>query len=55
MNEENISIVSAFFSRISQFFNEFSWQDIKEVSLSSITSFNENYENILKPALNETI
>ncbi|HHP5521251.1 TPA: hypothetical protein ACSCZJ_001482, partial [Campylobacter jejuni] len=25
MNEENISIVSAFFSRISQFFNEFSW------------------------------
>ncbi len=47
MNEENISIISAFFSRISQFFNEFSWQDIKEVSLSSITSFSENYENIL--------
>ncbi|HBD8861912.1 TPA: ABC transporter permease, partial [Campylobacter jejuni] len=55
MNEENISIISAFFSRISQFFNEFSWQDIKEVSLSSITSFSENYENILKPAFNETI
>ncbi|TEY15437.1 ABC transporter permease, partial [Campylobacter sp. CH185] len=28
---------------------------MKEVSLSSITSFSENYENILKPALNETI
>lgn len=49
------SLSSVLFSRISQFFNEFSWQDIKEVSLSSITSFNENYENILKPALNETI
>ncbi len=44
------SLFSAFFSRISQFFNEFSWQDIKEVSLSSI-QFHENYENILKPAL----
>lgn len=37
------------------FLMNFSWQDIKEVSLSSITSFSENYENILKPALNETI
>lgn len=44
-----------FFERISHFFTEFSWQAIKEVSLNSITSFGQNYENILKPALYETI
>ncbi len=55
MNEENISMLSAFFNRISQFFVNFSWKDVKEVSLNSITSFGENYNNILKPALNETI
>ncbi|MFQ6342140.1 methionine ABC transporter permease [Campylobacter sp. VTCC 70190] len=47
--------IAAFLGRISKFLNDFSWQDIKEVSLSSITSFSQNYENILKPALNETI
>lgn len=51
----NGTFFNAFLDRISQFVNEFSWQDIKEVSLNSITSFSENYENILKTALNETI
>lgn len=55
MNEENVSILGAFLERISQFFAEFSWQSIKEVSLNSINTFAQNYENILKPALNETI
>lgn len=55
MNEENVSILGAFLERISQFFTEFSWQSIKEVSLNSINTFAQNYENILKPALNETI
>ncbi|EAK6837403.1 ABC transporter permease [Campylobacter coli] len=53
MNE--VSIFDAFLGRISQFFTEFSWQGIKEVSLNSISTFAQNYENILKPALNETI
>lgn len=66
MNENNITqnsifdhvyfqTLNDFFQRIEQFSSEISWQDIKEVSLNSITSFGENYENILKPALNETI
>ena len=48
MNE--VSIFDAFVGRISQFFTEFSWQGIKEVSLNSIITYAQNYENILKPA-----
>ncbi|MBM0637110.1 ABC transporter permease [Campylobacter sp. VicNov18] len=55
MSEENHSIFNAFYHRISQFFNDFSWEDIKEFSLNTITSFGKNYDNILKPALNETV
>ncbi|RQD67972.1 ABC transporter permease [Campylobacter hepaticus] len=55
MNKENISAFNALYDRISQFIKDFSWQDIQEISLNSITSFGQNYENILKPALHETI
>ncbi|MBZ7949332.1 MULTISPECIES: methionine ABC transporter permease [Campylobacter] len=53
MNEENF--LSAFFNRISQFISEISWKDIKEVVTDSILTFEQNYDLILKPALNETI
>ncbi|TKX33193.1 methionine ABC transporter permease [Campylobacter aviculae] len=53
MNEENF--LNAFFDRISQFISEISWKDIKEVATDSILTFPQNYDLILKPALNETI
>lgn len=44
-----------FWEEFRNFLLNFSWQGIKEVSLNSISTFAQNYENILKPALNETI
>ncbi|TKX29925.1 methionine ABC transporter permease [Campylobacter estrildidarum] len=53
MNEENF--LDALFSRISQFISEISWKDMQEVILNSISTFPQNYDLVLKPALNETI
>ena len=45
MNEA--SIFDAFLGRLSQFFTVFSWQGIKDEYLTSISSFQQNYEIIL--------
>jgi len=47
--------LSAFFDRIHVFFSELSYSAIKEVSVNSFRTFGQNYENILKQALEETI
>ncbi|ARJ56505.1 ABC transporter permease [Campylobacter cuniculorum] len=52
---ENLKALSDFFGRIEKFLNESSLEAIKEVSLNSIYTFNQNYQNILKQALDETI
>lgn len=52
MNEDAIT---QFFNRISHFIADFSIVEIEKVLLSSINTFSQNYDNILKQALNETI
>ena len=52
---ENLKALSDFFGRIEKFLDESSLEAIKEVSLNSIYTFNQNYQNILKQALDETI
>ncbi len=44
-----------FFERIGKFIEQSSFEGIKEVGLNSIYTFSQNYENILKQALDETI
>lgn len=53
MNE--VSIFDAFLGRISQFFTEFFLARYQRGISKFISTFAQNYENILKPALNETI
>ncbi|WP_270964652.1 methionine ABC transporter permease [Campylobacter upsaliensis] len=48
-------LMGEFFTRIGDFFSEISWQDMKETLVASITNFSQNYDLILKQALNETI
>lgn len=44
-----------FLNRIIEFSTSFSWQDIKQTCVDSFLNFGQNYENILKQALNETL
>lgn len=44
-----------FFIRIGSFFGKISWQDMKETLIASVANFSQNYDLILKQALNETI
>ncbi|KAA6226353.1 MULTISPECIES: methionine ABC transporter permease [unclassified Campylobacter] len=54
--ENNFSEIWVNFKeRIANFIDEFSFEGIKEVSINSIKTFPQNYENILKLALEETI
>lgn len=52
---ENLKVLSDFLERIRKFLDESSLEAIKEVSLNSVYTFNQNYQNILKQALDETI
>ncbi|MCX2683001.1 ABC transporter permease [Campylobacter sp. MIT 21-1685] len=52
MNENQII---QFFNRISQFFTDFSLTEMEQVLLNSVNTFGDNYQNILKQALNETL
>lgn len=53
--DENLKVLSDFLERIRKFLDESSLEAIKEVSLNSVYTFNQNYQNILKQALDETI
>ncbi|EAI0017331.1 ABC transporter permease, partial [Campylobacter upsaliensis] len=48
-------LMGEFFTRIGDFFSEISWQDMKETLVASVANFSQNYDLILKQALNETI
>lgn len=47
--------MGGFFNRVAEFIASVSWQEIEETCINSLLNFGQNYENILKQALNETI
>ncbi|EOG9651610.1 methionine ABC transporter permease [Campylobacter upsaliensis] len=48
-------LMGEFLTRLTGFFTESSWQGMKETLVASVTNFSQNYDLILKQALNETI
>lgn len=48
-------LMGEFLNRIIEFSASFSWQDIKQTCVDSFLNFGQNYDNILKQSLNETL